>query len=237
MNQKLLGLTLIAGVPLVAMSAQAANITGAGTVNITGDVVVRSLPGANGVFDAPLDPANDDEFVFEFSNDGVANEFEIDSTTPPSSGGFAGFVGGTGIINDFTLTSNQLPSNLGPINTNPAGFLLDFDPANAGDEFTNVQFGFASIVPVSSSQTIVFLPVTGTFVSGTGTSFGGTGLFTAQFNSGIGPVLTALRSPNGLNTTYSASLSAVPEPMTMAGTAAALGFGAWLKRRKKAQEA
>ncbi len=156
-----------------------------------------------------------------FSLDPTVTEDTVDFTTgqveTDSTGGFYSkyVVGGFGLLDggvsdiDLTLESGITYTGYA---TNP---LLAFD-----DDvrfFANNPFEVTRFVTGTSGVTLTFEPFSGTFTNASGAVIG-EGLFTAQ-------------QFLGADGSYSMTIEAVPEPLTMLGAGAAIAFGGAFKRK------
>jgi hypothetical protein len=202
----LAGSTVVLGSSLSAAPAQAYNIIPGSTIDITGKAVLSS----SGT-------------LLSLSN----------STVKARTGGFT--ASGPGLLTDIAVGSSVItpsitlslfpnaPTYKGSI---AAGLpLFKFPNANTVLEFflTNPTF-------------LVFTKIGSTYVSppfGAGDTFAGVFKNTDGTFAGEG-ALTFQKLGNGGS--YSATIAVVPEPFTILGTATALGFGAFLKNKKKKEE-
>ena len=156
-----------------------------------------------------------------FSLDPTVTEDTIDFTTgqveTDSTGGFFSqyVVGGFGLlpggVSDIDLTFVSGTTYTG-VATNP---LLAFDD---GVRFiADNPFDVTRVVTGAFGVTLTFEPFSGTFVNASGATIG-EGLFSAQ-------------QFLGTDGTYSMTIQAVPEPITMLGAGAAIAFGGAFKRK------
>lgn len=208
-----------AGLAIVASSTYAASITGPGTFNILGSVTVTGDSGADST------PGTaDDLFTFDFGGTTT-----IDSAT----GGFADYAKTTASIKNLTLPPEPVASggSVFPVE--------DFITLDEGDTFTLTAITPPQFTTVTTPQgretTFVQYSFDGTVASETGSNLPGQGIFTSQFTGSAEFRIGEIIAGQPLTTTYSASFEAVPEPLTMAGAAMAVGFGAAFRKKLKGQ--
>ncbi|MCU0534122.1 MAG: PEP-CTERM sorting domain-containing protein [Hydrococcus sp. Prado102] len=224
METKLLSTAL--AVPLVAIgliintnSAEAASITGPGEFGLLGSVRVSGNAG-------DPDVTGDELFTYSFGSSTLI----VDTT-----GGFTEYEGASG-----TLQSLVLP----PSNIVSGGSTLpveDFLTLDSGDTFTLTTLNAPAFQPITTSQgrpaTVVTFVGDGNFTTEAGDTLPGQVVFTSQFTGSPEARIAALVSGQSFSTTYSASFEAVPEPLTLAGAAMALGFGTVFRQKiKKAKK-
>jgi hypothetical protein len=205
--------TLVLNATLSAAPAQAFSLTPGSVLNISGPSILQ-----NGTALAPVT----DKITFH------AGTVSPGTTT----GSFAGLINTTAVLSNIAL-SNPTPGSPQPGKTirnyngtvlgglsNPNLFITlangwKFDitaPFQVEREASNVG-GIRALTSIPQ--------LFGKFYDNTG-AVGATGIFTVN----------SVRKDGS----YSATLVAVPEPFTILGTATALGFGAFLKNKKKKED-
>jgi hypothetical protein len=207
-----------AGLALAAASTQAASISGPGTFSIFGGVTVTGDAGADGTTGT-----EDDLFTFDFG----------DSTVGAATGGFSGYRGASVTVSDLTLPPE-------PVAPGGSTFPLEnFVTLDDGDTFTLTSITppeFTTVTtPGGSPTTRVDYAFDGIFTSESGNNLPGQGIITSQFTGTADFQIGQIVSGVPLETTYSASFEAVPEPLTIAGAAMAVGFGAAFRKKIKGQ--
>lgn len=215
METKLLGAALVASMTAggLAVSADSASAVALGGFDISGRALVTGTIGADG------DAGTADDDV-DFSFDSV----EVET----SRGIFAGLNGSSATVQTLTLAPNPPNPNGStlPINdfvTIAGGPTFDLTTITPpvftsvvtpnGAQTTFVQYAFDGIATTTDNQTLV-----------------AEGIFTSQFAGGVDE-LPGILANGGLDTSFSASFEAVPEPFTMMGAGAAIGFGAFFRKR------
>jgi hypothetical protein len=214
METKLLGAALVASMAAggIAVSADSAGAVGLGSFDLSGRVLVTGDLG-DGI------PGNADDDV----------DFNFDSVEVEASRGIFAGLNGTGA----TIETLSLP----PAPINPNGSVLpleDFVTLDSGDSFTLTTITppqFTSVVtPNGNNTTFVQYAFDGIAQTSDGQNLIADGIFTAQYTGGVED-LAGILSNGGLETSFSASFEAVPEPFTMMGAGAAIGFGAFFRKR------
>jgi hypothetical protein len=220
METKLLGAAL--AVPLVAIglvfdtgSAEAASITGPGNFDILGSVTVSGSAGDPSV-------TGDELFTYDFGNNTIIAN---------TSANFSEFEGASAQLQSLVLP----PSDVVPGGTTfPVEDFLTFD---SNDTFTLTTINAPAFQPITTTggrpATVVTFVGDGVFETESGDTLPGQVVFTSQFTGTPESRIAALVSGQSLTTTYSASFEAVPEPLTMAGAALALGFGTVFRKKIK----
>jgi hypothetical protein len=220
METKLLGAAL--AVPLVAIglifdtnSAEAASITGPGTFGLLGSVSVSGSAGDPSV-------TGDELFTYRFGSSTLVAD---------TTDGFTEFEGASGSLQTLVLPPNDIV---------PGGTTFpveDFLTLDSNDTFTLTTINAPAFQSITTIQgrpaTIVTFVGDGFFETESGTTLPGQVVFTSQFTGTPESRIAALVSGQSLSTTYSASFEAVPEPLTMAGAAMALGFGTVFRKKLK----
>jgi hypothetical protein len=217
METKLLKAALVAPLAAagLALSVNSAEAAALGGFDLAGGVTVTGSAGADGVAGTA-----DDNVTFAFDQTRVLT----------GRGIYSSLRGTEATVQDLTLAPNP---------PNPNGTSLPFDDfvtlAN-GDTFTltaiNPPEFTARQTPGGAPTTFVQYSFDGTFESSSGTTFIGEGIFTSQFTGSVAD-LPAILAGGGLETSYSASFAAVPEPLTIAGAGMAVGFGTFFRRKIK----
>jgi hypothetical protein len=214
METKLLGAALVASMAAggLAVSADSAGAVGVGGFDLSGRVLVTGDLG-DGI------PGNADDDV----------DFSFDSVEVETSRGIFAGLNGTGA----TVDTLSLPPS--PINPNGSVLPLeDFVTLDSGDSFTLTTITppqFTSVVtPNGNNTTFVQYAFDGIAQTSDGQNLIADGIFTAQYTGGVED-LAGILSNGGLETSFSASFEAVPEPFTMMGAGAAIGFGAFFRKR------
>ncbi len=142
----------------------------------------------------------------KFVSDSELNFFDVKVTSVPSapSGIFEGLADSSVIVKNLTFSR-------------PSG---NYSAVESFLTFTNgVAFDLdAGKIDFFGTRTLTDDPLTGTFRTASGDFFG-----TGSFGT----------STAGSSTSFAGSAEAVPEPMTILGSAAALGFGALFKKRSQ----
>jgi hypothetical protein len=239
----LLGLSFATVGSVLAESAQAASLTGPGSINFAGEVVIT--------VDTKGTPApGDDEFVISF--DPTAPTSNIAILNPGAvTGGFTGFGAGasvitpnTGVIADLVVPFVVPPAGLNfPI----ANFLQLNDPgtttlSGTGFNLTKIgQFNFAEIPAAGGGvSTIVSTTVSGHWFNDLGELFNGTITFTSQVDGqGLAAVQAALFSGTLGDLAFSAegvaTVKPVPEPSAMLALMSVFGAGLFVKKGRNAK--
>ncbi|AFY77739.1 MAG: PEP-CTERM sorting domain-containing protein [Hydrococcus sp. C42_A2020_068] len=219
METKLLKAALVAplaaaGLALSVNSAEAATFsTDLGGFDLGGGVNVTGSLGADGKAGT-----EDDNVTFSFNQTRVLT----------GRGIYSGLSGTEATIKDLTLA---------PAPLNPQGTVLpldDFVSLANGETFTLASINAPEFVarPTPGGQPTTFVQYSfdGVFKGSSGTTLIGRGIFTSQFTGTVDD-LPGLLANGGLQTSYSASFAAVPEPLTIAGAGMAVGFGAFFRRK------
>ncbi|NJP22368.1 MAG: PEP-CTERM sorting domain-containing protein [Hydrococcus sp. CRU_1_1] len=220
METKLLGAAL--AVPLVAIgliantnSAEAASINGPGTFGLLGSVRVSGNAGDPGV-------TGDELFTYSFGRSTLI----VDTTD-----GFSEFEGTSGTLQTLVLP----PDNVVPGGTTFP--VTDFLSLDSNDTFTLTTINAPEFQAITTTQgrpgTVVTFVGDGFFSTESGDTLPGQVVFTSQFTGAPEERIAALVSGQSLSTPYSASFEAVPEPLTIAGAAMALGFGTVFRKKLK----
>lgn len=216
-------------------SAEAANLTGPGTINFGGTVNIKqTVVSDNGT------PANLVDDISKTSFDFLPNMVSpgTGGVTIPFLGGTDGFSGFNGtnpatlftnnksVIKD-TVVDGSLPPNYLAAALPAFLELKDETGVGTGTFFNLERVDLPTYVSTGSGRsalTTATLNVYGTWYDTlTDTSYTGEGQFTAQFVGFASEtaVLTALRTPAGFTTSFSASIDAeeieIPEPSTLLG--------------------
>jgi hypothetical protein len=214
METKLLGAALVASMAAggLAVSADSAGAVGLGGFDLSGRVLVTGNLGDG------IAGNEDDDVTFSFDS------VEVET----SRGIFAGLNGTAATIQDLSLP---------PAPIKPTGSVLpleDFVTLDSGDSFTlttitRPQF---TTVPTQSGAATTFVQYAFDGIARTadGQNLVAEGIFTSQFAGGLDE-LPGILANGGLETSMSASFEAVPEPFTMMGAGAAIGFGAFFRKR------
>ena len=175
---------------------------------------VNLAPGSNLNIDGSVNVPNQSTFeFFDFVGDGSS---ETEDTAEPV-GQYGEFTVGAGNTGNF----QGLEGQVGDILSFDRGTDLSANPLLRVDDPEGVTQNFFATTPPTTQfeGNIGIVRVNGVFRNGNEIVADGT--FTSQF----------ARGSTG-ETTYSASFTTVPEPTTMAGSAIALGAGAFLKRKR-----
>lgn len=237
-----------ASVAAMADSANAAAITGPGTFDFSGAVNVSLIDDGDGTPDAG------DFFLLDFlpedGEDGeIATLFMNEAT-----GGFSEFGMGVspGDPNVSVIADLQVPFFGGEISPAVDPFIILLDPAvdpapvfsdnlTADADFFILEFvgdidTSQSVLPNGQPNTTLSFDVQGTFVSETGETLPGFGIFTSQFQGFTEEETLAAILEGFEDQSFSASFEAepevVPEPGTILGLAFTFGSGLFLKKRK-----
>jgi hypothetical protein len=219
METKLLGAAL--AVPLVAIglivntnSAEAASITGPGTFDILGSVRVSGDAGDPNV-------TGDELFSYSFGTTTIVN----------TTRGLSEFEGSSATLQPLVLPPSDIVAGGTDFPVN------DFLTLDSNDTFTLTTINAPAFQPITTSQgrpaTVVTFVGDGFFSTESGDTLPGQVVFTSQFTGSPEARIAALVSGQSLTTTYSASFEAVPEPLTIAGAAMALGFGTVFRQKMK----
>lgn len=232
-----------------ASYAQAASLTGAGSIGFNGTVRIFGVEGVDGEIATAFDfipPVNDTPF--QVGDDGAAIiGFDV------ATGGFEGFdiedandfppaLGevGTGLQADVTI--QELPVG-NVFTTEPTPLPVENFVVLAGGDDPDTTFTVDDIETASFEQigddVTVTVQVGGTFFSN-GLTFDGSGIYTAQFEDLTeAEFLAGLETGVVLTETFSADFVAVeediviPEPTSVLSLAGAFGLAASFLRKKQ----
>ncbi len=225
---------------LFASTAEAANLTGPGTINFAGSAIFRQVVlNDNGTPGNLLDDISRTDV--DFRPNVAVPTGGYGGITIPESGGVDGFSGFNGtnpallfsnfasVIKDASIDQSLPPTYLSSTITDFIR-LRDETGLDTGTTFNleRVDLPFYTTSGTGpNALTTATLNVYGTWNDTvSGDSYLGEGQFTAQFVgfSSEAEVLQALRQPAGFRTAYSASITAeareVPEPANLLGLAA-----------------
>jgi hypothetical protein len=213
METKLLGAALVASMAAggLAVSADSAGAVGLGGFDLSGRALVTGDLGDG------IAGNEDDDVTFSFDS------VEVET----SRGIFAGITGSEATIQDLSLP---------PAPIKPTGSVLPFSEfvtIEGGPTFTLTSITrpvFTNVTtPNGANTTFVQYAFDGIATSGN-QNYVAEGIFTSQFAGGV-EELPGILADGGLETSFSASFEAVPEPFTMMGAGAAIGFGAFFRKR------
>jgi hypothetical protein len=239
----LLGLSFAAVGSVLAESAQAASLTGPGSINFAGEVAItvddNGTPG----------DLTDDEFVISFDPTAPTSNIAILNPTAVT-GGFTGFGVGASVItpNTGVIADLVVPFITPPEGTNfpVANFLQLNTPGTTNLSGTGFnierigQFNFTEIPAAGGGvSTIVSTTVSGHWFNDLGELFGGTITFSSQVDGqDLATVQAALFGGTLGDLAYSAegvAFEKVPEPSAMLALMSVFGAGLFVKKGRNAK--